>query len=107
MNDYITAANGGDLHHAATPLRRAVAPKPQRSPNPHAHPSPPSESNRLVRPGQASLDAIHPFLPNIIPATRTNKATNESTKPPEGPAAGHLRATNLRKSASADREGQV
>ena len=51
--------------------------------------------------------APSPFLPNIIPATRTNESTNESTEPPEGPAAGHLRATNLSKSASADREGQV
>ena len=48
-----------------------------------------------------------PISAHFIPATRTNKTTNDSTKPPEGPAAGHLRATNLRKSASADTEGQV
>ena len=65
------------------------------------------EIQALVQPGQAFLDAIHPFLPKLIPATHTNTTTNDSTNPPEGPAAGHLRATNLRKSASADREGQV
>ena len=77
--DYITAANGGDLHHAAAPLRRAVAPQPQRSPNPHAHPSPPPESNRLGQPGQAFLDAFSRFPTHFFPAARANMGANAHT----------------------------
>ena len=40
--------HSGDLHHAATPLRRLDDPQPQLSPNPHAHSSLKSESEHYV-----------------------------------------------------------